>query len=386
MSGSRPHGTWPPLVVVNTSAGTGSPVCGNGHWGSPVAARRLSDRVYALGPREVRGAARQTGNTVAIPTRYGTTYLVLNSSAVSTLNLTVRAASYMAIVEANGRGGHRYEGVKIVASRASSPLAANADAFHSTGCAQGPTLIGCTFHGADDDFFNVHNTLQLAVPAGPNSLWVVDGQLFPGAPDSAYGSFRTWPQVQPGHSVSLFAVNALDDNSTLVRDLPLVEITRVPDTNASRTIVTEAHNYVQAQGKACPLSACGAGLKSFAEAQVYHIVVPASRLPSELPPALWLTVDQFSASHALIQDNTFSGTSCNFGRFKSSHGRIQGNRFSSACTLNLEVGPLQAFMEGMAGITNVTIENNAFAGTGGKSPIHVWQAENVRLLNNSFLP
>ena len=50
-----------------------------------------------------------------------------------------------------------------------------------------------------------------------------------------------------------------------------------------------------------------------------------------------------------------------------------------------EVEPLQNWMEGMLGISGVTVEDNVFYGT-EVSPLHLFGATQVHEANNSFIP
>ena len=73
------------------------------------------------------------------------------------------------------------------------------------------------------------------------------------------------------------------------------------------------------------------------------------------------------------------------GRFKSAHGRILHNTWERGPTgKNLEVEPLQNWLEGMLGIHDVLIANNTFYGM-SKSPVHVFGAVDVRQVNNKYI-
>jgi hypothetical protein len=74
--------------------------------------------------------------------------------------------------------------------------------------------------------------------------------------------------------------------------------------------------------------------------------------------------DAFAAAGALITNCSFSDSISNLGRFKSSAGRIERTTWARTGSQNMEIEPLQNWLEGPLGIHNVTIENCAFQGAG----------------------
>lgn len=103
--------------------------------------------------------------------RSGYTYLLHNATRVTSINITIHAASFMGFTEFDGRGGHVYQGCRLVrqppnfaqrwGSNSVTPMwAANADAFHSSGVKNGPTLDNVELSFSVDDFVNVHSRLQ----------------------------------------------------------------------------------------------------------------------------------------------------------------------------------------------------------------------------------
>jgi hypothetical protein len=89
---------------------------------------------------------------------------VANSSLVSVVDVAIHTAPNKAITEFDGQGGHRYERVIIDRAEGSNKLlAANSDAFHSSGCRSGPSIVDCSFGFTGDDYFNIHNTMQIVL-------------------------------------------------------------------------------------------------------------------------------------------------------------------------------------------------------------------------------
>ena len=77
--------------------------------------------------------------------------------------------------------GNHYNNVFLVPRGPTTPLASNADGFHSSGMRHGPTLSNVSMLNLLDDYFNVHNTFQIvAKRAGPRSVLVGDYQYLAG--------------------------------------------------------------------------------------------------------------------------------------------------------------------------------------------------------------
>lgn len=95
--------------------------------------------------------------------------------------VSIYSAGNMAITEFQGGGGNHYNNVFLVPRGPTTPLASNADGFHSSGMRHGPTLSNVSMLNLLDDYFNVHNTFQIvAKRAGPRSVLVGDYQYLAG--------------------------------------------------------------------------------------------------------------------------------------------------------------------------------------------------------------
>jgi hypothetical protein len=130
--------------------------------------------------------AVKEGDKLTAIIRYGYTYFVANSTRVSTSDVTMYTASFMAIAEFDGAGGNVYDNMKVIrrpiAGTAAlgvgaagcgligtrtcmTTIASNADVFHSSGVKIGPVVQNSEFSYALDDFFNSHTRVQ--VSCGP---------------------------------------------------------------------------------------------------------------------------------------------------------------------------------------------------------------------------
>jgi len=306
----------------------------------------------------------------------------VNCSSVTTQDVTIRAAGYFGIVDLNGEGGNTYRRVQIVSPYNDRPLAANADGIHSSNCKKGPLIEECKIANINDDFFNVHNTLQLvANRESDTSLLLVDPHLFAGPGDSIYGTFETLSHVSPGHSFSFYALNALKSTNALARGI--VKSIKVVDDTSLQYLIKQTYDKANAVANSCPLDACGSGLMSWSSARLYNVTF-SSALPATIVQATFASSDTWANSGAIIRNNTFTATSCNLGRMKSIAGTIRDNNFSFACSQNLEVGPLQRYIEGPLGITGVSIVHNTIVAS-GSSPIHTFESD-VLIANNTIVP
>ena len=98
------------------------------------------------------------GDQVVMTIWRGFTYVVSNSSRVTTQDLAVHAAGYMAIAELDGPGDHAYRNVKVV-PRNGRLLSSNVDGFHSADMDHAPLLDNVHFDGMEDDYFNIQSSL-----------------------------------------------------------------------------------------------------------------------------------------------------------------------------------------------------------------------------------
>lgn len=155
--------------------------------------------------------------------------------------------------------------------------------------------------------------------------------------------------------------------------------------NTATTLLSTAHTAAAKVAKQTPCSACRAGFNPYAAAQLYNITF-ALPLPATVQALSLFNADNISNTGAVVEGCSFTGSSSNLGRFKSSGGKLLGNVWHRGPTVqNLEIEPLQNWMEGMLGIHNILMQDNTFYGT-GTSPVHTFGATGVQQINNTFIP
>lgn len=104
-------------------------------------------------------------------------------------------ASFMAITEFDGLGGHSYTNVAVAVRDVSANpnstacaggkrlcqgiLASNADCFHSSGCKFGPKLINVNLSSTFDDYLNIHTRTQVlaTISADRTRVKILDPRL-----------------------------------------------------------------------------------------------------------------------------------------------------------------------------------------------------------------
>ena len=178
----------------------------------------------------------------------------------------------------------------------------------------------------------------------------------------------------------MFPINAL---ATPLASGVIVSISRVVDPQLLG-LLASSHAAAAKIAKTTPCSACRAGLNPFAAAQLYNVTF-ARDLPDSVKGLTFFNADNISNTGAIVADCSFSGSGSNLGRFKSSGGSLLRNTWHRGPTSqNLEIEPLQNWMEGMLGIHDVTIADNVFYGT-ATSPVHIFGAADIHQSNNTFI-
>ena len=376
-----PHDTWPAAGLFRAGELV-RPACS---WGRPTPATPLGGgepRAYAVA---CDGRGAEAGDIFAAATRVGITLSLSRCSAVAVRDVNVLAAGYMALTEFQGGGGNVYERVRVAPPSADRPLGSNADGFHSSGAAVGPRLLNTTIRNLFDDYFNVHTTAQLYIGpaqgggAAAESHLVGDYQLFPGG-NTNYGTQTTMDRVLAGQALSFFPLNTFSYPPLCTATI--ASIARVEGA-AADALLAAAYANASALAKKTPCSACEAGLNKYAAAQLWN--VSFSSPLSGVPPLSFSTADAISAAGAVLLDCVFEGSTSNLGRWKSSNSRIERTRWARTESQNLEIEPLQNWLEGPFGTHNVTIDSNIFNGTSA-SPVHTFGSVDVVVTNNTYNP
>ena len=206
-----------------------------------------------------------------------------------------------------------------------------------------------------------------------------DYQLFAGGAAN-YGTQTTMDRVGVGETLSFFPLNTF--SYPPLATAAVAGIARVDGAPAD-ALLAAAYAAASRLAKATPCSACAAGLNKYATAQLWNVSFSAPLLV--VPPYSLSTADAISAGGAVVEGCAFSDGVSNLGRFKSSGSTIADTTWARTNTQNLEVEPLQNWLEGPFGIHNVTIRDCVFHGTAA-SPVHTFGAMDVKEVNNTYDP
>jgi hypothetical protein len=92
------------------------------------------------------------------------TYTIGNSSHCTSEDITIYSSKGLNLYELDGEGGHTYR--RVANKRRDGQLiSSNADCFHSIDVGVGPLLEDSELAYCLDDFFNIHTTIHVLLPA-----------------------------------------------------------------------------------------------------------------------------------------------------------------------------------------------------------------------------
>eukprot|EP01043_Picozoa_sp_COSAG02_P037273 COSAG02_NODE_2784_length_8036_cov_15.324808_1_plen_538_part_10 len=308
------------------------------------------------------------GDMMTFKASAGHTYVVANSTAVVTNLLTIHAAGWMAVYEVDGMGGNTYRTLKIEPDDGYL-IGSNADGFHSTDVARGPTLVDSSLRNILNDFFSTHSTIHVlgVVPATiPGSAVLAQprawafGSMAGDLVDEFYGTASPMSNVIPGKdSLTCYALNTFARLGT-----------------ATITEVTAIHDEKMNAGALAAVARLDSTKSATPAIQTWDAVALWSvKLSTEIPTSggccQLCTLDRFGGRGASITNNHFVNGAALLGRTKSSDAMISGNTWDNTATHTLEITALQPFMEGPVDINNVSIVDNTFidSTTNGTSPV-----------------
>lgn len=147
------------------------------------------------------------------------TYLLFNSSRVVTEDLVIRSAPFMAITSFLGDGAHIFRRVRFEPDPNDfGAMVAAKDGLHESDVRTGLQFVDSTIHGTADDFFNLHNTLQIVYrcDATTSSCLVVCPHINAVPLNTIYGSQRVLGTVRAGDVFSFYPLshNRHPENNT----------------------------------------------------------------------------------------------------------------------------------------------------------------------------
>ena len=335
----------------------------------------------------------------------GITLHFFNSSGMVAEDVALHAAPYMAVTSFNGPGGHTLRRVRFVPNAPGQKYVSERDGIHESDVRKGITVEDSEIFGQKDDFVNVHSTLLVVLDCDSDgrSCTVINPHVEPGLRDTTYGTNSLLMGAQPGDRLAFVAmVGAADPPPKQLHKLAsavLRDATRVTDPAVlSRAISFAAATHANNPTKV--MEFCGADRRA---TDVWRLVFEDPLPPGIVQPTTLISIEDLSSAGAVLRNNTFNRTTAGF-RFKSPNSLIASNTFlNEGCSgvkapstsapsclgVGFEITYLQAWFEGAAFISNISIQNNIFyygAGFNMTRDFNPADTSNIRLSGNRFLP
>ena len=331
------------------------------------------------------GHTIQVGDKFTNVVRVGFTWFVHNSSKITTNNVIINTASFMAITEFDGQGGNVYNRMKVIRSQRKNgrelPLVAcNADVFHSSGCQHGPTVINNEYSFAFDDYLNIHSRAQVnagvlsssPLPVSPLGLsyvdlLVVDPRMRKDAglaDDGPYGVVETLTNLQPDFHLRMHNVSTLHALGTFkIISFEKIAMSNTDLMDRAQTSLNTLNANAMYVPKFNAADATYHTTDGTVHSRVWKIRVEAKNSAIQLlNQTLIVNLLEWNNSNAVVRNNSFH-SSIDGVRWKSSNGVFAGNTWTnplSNTATGLEVTPLRGYLEGPMEIFNVTIVGNSF--------------------------
>eukprot|EP01052_Picozoa_sp_SAG31_P026164 SAG31_NODE_2351_length_5889_cov_1.999482_5_plen_486_part_00 len=323
----------------------------------------------------------------------GITYNILNSSAVTSEDITIHKAPFFSVTAFNGDGGHVFRRFHMPNDPNIDPTDRwphQRDAFHFTDLRRGVLVEDSNVSGFGDDFLNSHNTIMLVLKReSPTSLLLVNphlqnvkkakGQAIIQNKNTVYGTNCVLENLRSGDSMRFFSwpkAGCLSQNAGPGKksfECSEEDFTTEPLSPAcivmdGPSMITDEDTLADSAAMALDI-ATNYSTTKFDASDVWRVRF-SSTLPTAVARGALVNIDSFSTPGTIIRNNTFSNTKYNLGRFKSDGGVIADNTFYHAGVPNLEISPLLTFFEGgLPFVRDVLVTGNKIVGE-GTAPIH----------------
>ena len=286
----------------------------------------------------------------------GLTYLITNSSRVTTVNHTLHGSATEALVEAGGEGNHTWRSVRLVRREGQQPLrllAANADGFHSSCVRIGPKLLDSELSFTGDDLLNIHSRMSFVLrPLGPTSAYIIDteGSSSPGDYDESTYMF---PETRSGDAIAFWHLTNLSSAGSAT----VVSATRC----TLPSVIAEARGAWDAINS-----------PPFSQHIGHDFGTRVWRVEWQQPVAVqrFAVVDapRLRPTGAVVRNTHFHDAYTRFGLFESPGIVVQGNVFERAFPFFVGATGV-GWVEGPPFVSGVTVVDNVardcYQGDGG---------------------
>jgi hypothetical protein len=282
------------------------------------------------------------------------TYNILNSSNVTSEDITIYKAPYFVVTAFNGGGGHVFRRFHLPGN--ASHFNKGRDLFHFTDLRRGVTLEDSAGGFCGDDFFNSHNTVMVVLKQeSPTSLLIINPHVLDMytkyGKNTIYGTNSVLENLHAGDELSFFAFT---EKTWVVDplgkgDSPYV-VGGAPEKVTDESVIADAQvlaGFIQRNHSTV----------SFDASDIWRVQLTSS-LPPTVAEAALVNLDSFSTPGTVIRNNTFIRSKYHLGRFKSNGGRIVNNTFLLTSS-QLEMSPILEFFEGnLPVVRDVVVADN----------------------------
>ena len=297
----------------------------------------------------------------------GITYNLLNCSDVISEDITIYKAPFFSVTAFNGGGGHTFRRFHLpndtatnAKGRPSDPYPHQRDAFHFTDLRRGVVVEDSHASGFGDDFFNSHNTIMLVLKReSPTTLLIINPHLqnvkkgengIISNKNTVYGTNCVLENLRAGDSVHFFGCPAcLSSNGPGKNTNCTEEDFLIPPLGSDDSFIAGNPEEVTDAAVLADAAALAHNLTKFTNfdaSDVWRVKFTAA-LPDSVGRAALVNIDAFSTPGTVIQNNNFSYTKYNLGRFKST--------FSSSTTSPNQVATVLGLFYDMSSPEQVAV-------------------------------
>ena len=285
------------------------------------------------------------------------TYQVINSTRVTTNDVTIYSSCNMAFYELGGGGNNIYNQIRVTTTQNEDDLrylSSNFDAFHSEGTILGPTVSNSYFKHIGDDFFNVQDAIDVVLGfADESSMRTIV------VADASFGS--TYSTIASSNSSSYFRFfTPVVGNAWLADEVFSATICSARKLEGSDLI---PWTPLAANASAAFLSNYGWTFSNFAPLS-YDIwaltLCSNSSSPSE-GLLQYTSLAQVNASYgAVFINNYFEDNLVRGGVLDSPSSIFIGNTINGTQFGGLLLSAEMTWLSGNLGLNNITVSNNLF--------------------------
>lgn len=331
-------------VVGEVSPGVWRFNMNRGAWTPPLGARSsISPRIGA--------------HTAEIPDFYrGQAWWVHRSQNVTSQDVNLYGSGNFAVLDYGGNGGNTYLRFHLGRdpNQPTNLLSSNTDGFHAFSTGVAPRILESSFEFHGDDALNYHSRVALVLAtqnmsSGSGTAWIVDVSDVP-SPNPDDPPARTLDDLVLGDMLQIFSPQENLRGNLSVQSIAVVTD---PSVIAQAQALVKALPSVTVNPAAVQVWSVGLTGKGIAQVQRSDLVQFARR----------------TATYGLVADSSFTDSYDSCFRAQGSHLLVTNVTYArnpGGITVVYDPG----WLEGAAGLTNVSFLNNTFIDIGAPPYAH----------------